>query len=72
VYVNVALPLTVIAPANAEVATRDPARAVTPAFFQVFIFSPICLLIIIIKPIKFYRLKIIIILVMIYDKRLYK
>jgi hypothetical protein len=68
VYVKLAVPLTVIAPENAEVATREPARAVSPAFFQVFIFSPICLLIIIIKPIKFYRLKIITIVAIIYDK----
>jgi hypothetical protein len=40
VYVKLAAPLTVTAPANAEVATREPARAVTPAFFQVFIFYP--------------------------------
>jgi hypothetical protein len=49
VYVILAEPLTVAAPANAEVATRELARAVTPAFFQVFVFSPL-FLIIIIKP----------------------
>jgi hypothetical protein len=34
VYVKLAVPLTVTAPAKAEVATNEPARAVKPAFFQ--------------------------------------
>ena len=40
VYVKLAVPVTDTAPANAEVATKEPAKAVNPAFFQFFIFSP--------------------------------